>query len=142
MTPASHIVDAGRGVSRASAEHRAGPDRPHGRDQRRRVFRRVVAGDRTIVLARPDTAVVHDPIAEPLVFHDGAYHQEGPHRTFSESSRVTVVPQRSVKRTTKVPDAAGVPESRPLVDSDMPPGSAPTADQVPPRVPVTEIRVL
>ncbi|MEV0901781.1 flavin reductase family protein [Actinoplanes sp. NPDC049802] len=41
-----------------------------------RVQRRVTAGDHTIVLASPETGVVHDDhAATPLVYHDGSYAQ-------------------------------------------------------------------
>lgn len=39
-----------------------------------RVFRRVTAGDHTIMLATPQIAGVADPFAKPLVYHDGAYN--------------------------------------------------------------------
>lgn len=38
-----------------------------------RVFRRVTAGDHTIMLATPQIAEMADPLAAPLVYHDGGY---------------------------------------------------------------------
>ncbi|HEY0001580.1 MAG TPA: flavin reductase family protein [Actinoplanes sp.] len=44
-----------------------------------RVFRRVAAGDHTIVLATPESGSVHQSLeAQPLVYHDGTYNQLHP----------------------------------------------------------------